>query len=124
MGVGAADVPVQRQTALLGHRLGGGQRHAEDRVGAQPALGVGAVERAQLGVEHRIIPVYRDYSAKEPTCQPRRLANHEFNASPHARVIPQSNAWNACGISGSTIRSTGTPAAAARVANSSESSSR
>ena len=55
MGVGAADVPVQRQAALLGHRLGGGQRHAEDRVGAQPALGVGAVERAQLGVEHPLV---------------------------------------------------------------------
>ena len=53
--VGAADVAVQRHAALLGDRLRRRERHAEDRVGAEPALGVGAVERAQLGVEDPLV---------------------------------------------------------------------
>ena len=55
MRVGAADVAVQRHPALVGHRLGRRERHAEDRVRAEPALGVGAVERAELGVEHPLV---------------------------------------------------------------------
>ena len=55
MRVGAADVAVERHAALVGDGLGRGQRHAEDRVGAEPALGVGAVERAERRVEHALI---------------------------------------------------------------------
>ncbi len=41
---GAADIAVERQGRGLGRRLGHRQADAEDRVGAQPALVVGAVE--------------------------------------------------------------------------------
>ena len=43
--------------------------------------------------------------------QASRFAIHAVWAAVHARVIPQSNIWNACDISGSTNRSTSTPAA-------------
>ena len=45
MRVRAAHVLVQRQRGFLGRCLGGGQRHAQDGVGAEVALVVGAVER-------------------------------------------------------------------------------
>ena len=48
VGVGAADVAVQRQAELVGRGLGHGQRHAEDGVGAEAGLVVGAVEVDQL----------------------------------------------------------------------------
>ena len=44
VGVGAADVAVERQLELVGRGLGHGQRHAEDGVGAEAGLVVGAVE--------------------------------------------------------------------------------
>ncbi len=44
-GIGAADIAVERQGVGLRRRLGGGQRHAQDGVGAEPALVGRAVER-------------------------------------------------------------------------------
>ncbi len=44
-GIGAADIAVERQRIGLSRRLGDGQRHAEDGVGAEPALVGRAVER-------------------------------------------------------------------------------
>ena len=46
VGVGAADVAVERQLELVGGGLGHGQRHAEDGVGAEPALVVGVPSRS------------------------------------------------------------------------------
>ena len=51
MGVGATDVAVQRHTELVGGGLGDRQADAEDRVGAEPRLVVGAVELAQQRVD-------------------------------------------------------------------------
>ena len=48
VGVGAADVAVQRDRQVVGGRLGDGQADAEDGVGAEASLVVGAVE-----LEHR-----------------------------------------------------------------------
>ena len=42
---GAADIAVERQLVRGGRRLGDGERHAENGVGAEPALVGGAVER-------------------------------------------------------------------------------
>ena len=53
VGVGAADVAVQRQLELGGGGLGDGQRHAENGVGAEPALVVRAVEVDELTVDRR-----------------------------------------------------------------------
>ena len=50
VGVRPADVAVERQVGGVGGRVGHGQRDAEDRVGADLALVVGAVE-----VEHRLV---------------------------------------------------------------------
>ena len=55
VGVGAADVAVERQLEVIGGRLGHGQRGAEDRVGAEPALVVGAVEVEQLAVDGALV---------------------------------------------------------------------
>ena len=44
VGVGAADVAEQRQASLVGRGVGDGERHAEDGVGAEAGLVVGAVE--------------------------------------------------------------------------------
>ena len=51
VGVRAADVAVQRQLELVGRGLGDGEADAEDRVGAEPGLVVGAVEVDELGVD-------------------------------------------------------------------------
>ena len=53
VGVDAAEVAVERQLELVGRGLGHGQRHAEDGVGAEPGLVVGAVEVAQHAVDAR-----------------------------------------------------------------------
>ena len=55
VGVDAADVAVQRQLELVGRGLGHGQRHAEDGVGAEPGLVVGAVEVDQHPVDVALI---------------------------------------------------------------------
>ena len=52
MGVGAADIAVERQAGRLGRRLGDGQRDAEDGVGAEPLLVGRAVE-----LDHRLVDV-------------------------------------------------------------------
>ena len=44
---GAADIAIERRVVGGGRRLGDGQRHAEDRVGAEPAFVGRAVERDQ-----------------------------------------------------------------------------
>ena len=58
VGVGAADVAVQRHAQLVGGGLGDRQADAEDRVGAETCLVVGAVELAQQRVDdalrHRV----------------------------------------------------------------------
>ena len=54
--------------------------------------------------------------AREGAGQARTRSIHAARAAAQARVMPQSKTWNAWGISGSTNRSTLTPAAAARVA--------
>ena len=51
LGVGAADVAEQRQLKGHGSRLGGGQGNAQDGVGAQLALGGGAVELKHARVD-------------------------------------------------------------------------
>ena len=53
--VGAAHVAVERQLGLVGRGLRRGQRHAEDGVGAEAALAVGAVEGQQLVVEEALV---------------------------------------------------------------------
>ncbi len=55
MRVGATDVAVERQPRLLGDRLRGREADAQDRVRPEAALVVGAVERAQLGVERALV---------------------------------------------------------------------
>ena len=55
VGVGPADVAVQREIELGGGRLGDGQARAEDGVGAEPGLVVGAVEVAQLDVDQSLL---------------------------------------------------------------------
>ncbi len=55
MGVRAADVAVERDLELVGRRLGDGEADAEDRVGAQAALVVGAVEVAERGVDQPLL---------------------------------------------------------------------
>ena len=55
MGVGAADVAVERQLDLVGGGRGDGQRHAEDGVGAEAALVVGAVEVEQDAVDLALV---------------------------------------------------------------------
>ena len=55
VGVGAADVAVQRQLELVGGGLGHGEGHAEDGVGAEAALVVGAVGVEQGGVDAALV---------------------------------------------------------------------
>ena len=55
VGVGAADVAVQRQLQLVGGGLGDGEADAEDGVGAEPGLVVGAVELDQRGVDEPLV---------------------------------------------------------------------
>ena len=54
VGVRAADVAVQRQLELVGGRLGDGEAGAEDGVGAEAGLVVGAVELDQGGVDEAL----------------------------------------------------------------------
>ena len=54
MGVRAADVAVERQFELGRGRLGDGQAGAEDGVGAEAGLVVGAVEGDELGVDEAL----------------------------------------------------------------------
>ena len=53
--VGAAHVAVERELGLVGRRLRRRQRHAEDGVGAETALAVGAVEGDELVVEEALV---------------------------------------------------------------------
>ena len=55
VGVGAADVAVERQPGRLGRRLGHGQRDAEDRVGAEVGLVGRAVELVHGLVDHALV---------------------------------------------------------------------
>ncbi len=55
VGVAAPDVPVQGHVEVLGGGLGDRQRRAEDGVGADPALVVGAVEVEQLAVDAALL---------------------------------------------------------------------
>jgi hypothetical protein len=55
VGVGAAEVAEQRQARGVRGGLGHGQRDAEDGVGAELALVVGAVERQHLGVDEPLL---------------------------------------------------------------------
>ena len=55
MGIGPADVAIQRQVELGGGGLGDGQAGAEDGVGAEPGLVVGAVEVAELDVDQALL---------------------------------------------------------------------
>ena len=54
VGVGAPDVAVQRHLQLVGGGLGDGEAGAEDGVGAEPRLVVGAVELDQRGVDRAL----------------------------------------------------------------------
>ena len=54
-GVGPADVAVQRQVQLVGRGLGHRERHAEDGVGAEARLVVGAVDLAQHPVQVTLV---------------------------------------------------------------------
>ena len=47
----AADIAVERQAARVGGRLGDGEADAEDGIGAEPGLVVGAVERDHRRVD-------------------------------------------------------------------------
>ena len=49
------DVAVERELGLVGRGLRRGERHAEDRVGAEAALAVGAVEGDELVVEEALV---------------------------------------------------------------------
>ena len=51
----AADITVERQALRVGCGLGRGQRHAENGVGAEPLLVLGAVEIAQGLIEPALI---------------------------------------------------------------------
>ena len=55
MRVGAADIPIQRQRALVGDRFRGRERDAKDCVGAERRLVVRAVERDERAVEHPLV---------------------------------------------------------------------
>ena len=55
VGVGPADVAVERQLQLGGGGPGHGQGDAEDGVGAEAGLVVGAVEGDQLGVDDALV---------------------------------------------------------------------
>ncbi len=55
MGVRSADVTEQRQTGRLGSGLGHSQRNAQDRVGAELALIVGAVNGQHLVVDQPLL---------------------------------------------------------------------
>ena len=55
VGVGAADVAIQRNLEFVGGCLGDGQAGAEDRVGADPGLVVGAVEVEQFSVDAALV---------------------------------------------------------------------
>ena len=59
VGVGAADVAVQRDLQLVGGGLGDGQADAEDGVGAEAGLVVGAVELDQRGVDRPLLEARR-----------------------------------------------------------------
>ena len=55
VGVGAADVAEQRQAPLVGRGVGDGEGHAEDGVGAEAGLVVGAVEIEQDLVDAALV---------------------------------------------------------------------
>ena len=55
LGVGAAEVLEQRQADRLGSRLGVGQRHREDGVGAELGLGLGAVQLEHDAVHRQLV---------------------------------------------------------------------
>ena len=53
--VDAADVAVERELEFVGRCLRDRERHAEDGVGAESRLAVGAVERDELVVEQPLV---------------------------------------------------------------------
>jgi hypothetical protein len=55
VGVRTAHVAVQRELGFVGRGLGRRQRHAQDRVGTEATLAVGAVEGHQLVVEEPLV---------------------------------------------------------------------
>ena len=55
MGVHATDVAVERHGQLVGRGAGDGERHAEDGVGAEAALVVGAVELDEHAVDVALV---------------------------------------------------------------------
>ena len=55
MGVGPADVALQRQLELVGRGAGDGEADPEDRVGAEPGLVVRAVEVVEHGVDGPLV---------------------------------------------------------------------
>jgi hypothetical protein len=54
-GAHAAQIPVERHLVVRGDRVRGGQRDAEDRVGAEIALVGRAVQRDQGGIESGLV---------------------------------------------------------------------
>ena len=52
----AAEIGVERQAGEVGRRLGHRQRHAENGVGAEPALAGGAVELDESAVDEHLVP--------------------------------------------------------------------
>ena len=75
VGVDTADVAVQRQLQLIGRRLGDGEAGAEDGVGAEAGLVVGAVEVEQRLVDQPLIERLgpRSSSAISPLTWPTAL---------------------------------------------------
>ena len=71
--VGAADVAEQRQPCRLGGRLRHRQRHAEDRVGAQPRLVGRAVEVEQRLVDEALVV------GAQPDDRGRDLVEHRLD---------------------------------------------
>ena len=55
VGVGSADVAIQRDVQISGGGLGYGQRHAEDGIGSQAGLGGGAVQFEHLVVDGTLL---------------------------------------------------------------------
>ena len=88
--LGAAEVAIERDPGRGRRGMGRGERHAEDRVGAQPALVRGPVE-----VDHRLVDaglverVHADHGRSEVAVDVSDRLQHALAAVPLAVAVAQ-----------------------------------
>ena len=102
VGVGTADVAVERQPRRLGRGLGDGQRGAEDRVGAEVGLVGRAVELVHDLVDLALVVGTHaldrradllDHARRRPSARPCRGSGRRRRAARPPRTGPWRHRW-------------------------------